>query len=159
MPIPPWIDGIPPLLPYAIGRGYAAYAPDLGIMVENYTDFCVPIFSPNAYFPCVLFNFNHTAYLIAPSANRYGPCCVYRDNWSPPHRDFMQQFEQYYKGSTDNLGKERQVLKQQIDWWVIPQSGWSSVGDHPVFGGFGFARKPLPRYDESTDFDISRIHL
>ncbi|KAM7538769.1 hypothetical protein Aperf_G00000057114 [Anoplocephala perfoliata] len=144
MPIPPWFDGIPPFLPYSIGRGYSVYAPDLGMMVENYTDYCVPIFLPNADFPCVMLNYNHTAYLISPALNHYGPCCVYRPNWSPPRRDFMRQFEKYYQGWTKNLGDKREVLKQTIDWWLIPQPDNRNLHDHPVFGGFGFARKPMP---------------
>ncbi len=153
MPMPPWSDSIPPDLPYAIGRGYAANAADLGIMVENYTDYCVPIFKPNAYFACSLFNYNGTAYMISPRENGYGPCCVYREKWSPPHRAFMFQFDRFYSGETTDLGIKRKVLKQIVDWWVIPQPsqrnrsarGWGHLGDHPVFGGFGFARKPLPR--------------
>ncbi|VDO04668.1 unnamed protein product [Rodentolepis nana] len=144
MPIPPWFDGIPPDLPYSIGRGYAVYASDLDMMVENYTDYCVPIFLPNADFPCVMLNYNHTAYLISPTLNGYGPCCVYRPNWSPPHRDFMRNFEEYYHGSTNVLGEKRKVLNQTIDWWDIPLLESGKPGDHPLFGGFGFARKPLP---------------
>lgn len=145
MQIPPWFDGIPPGLPYSIGRGYSVYAPDLGMMVENYTDYCVPIFLPNADFPCVMFNYNKTAYLISPALNGYGPCCVYRPNWSPPHRDFMKEFDKFYNGTTKNLGDKRTVLKQLIDWWIIPQPGGRNLQDHPVFGGFGFARKPMSR--------------
>nr|CDS31495.1 hypothetical protein HmN_000363300 [Hymenolepis microstoma] len=144
MPIPPWFDGIPPELPYTIGRGYAVYASDLDMMVENYTDYCVPIFLPNSDFPCVMLNYNRTAYLISPTLNGYGPCCVYRPNWSPPHRDFMRNFDQYYRGFTDALGEKRKVLNQTIDWWDIPLPESGKLRDHPVFGGFGFARKLLP---------------
>ncbi|CAL8102919.1 unnamed protein product [Calicophoron daubneyi] len=149
MPLPPWPTVHPPDLPYAIGRGQTWYAADLGITIENYTDYCVPIFEPNSYFPCVFFNYNSTAYFISDVTTGYGPCCVYRKPWSPPHRDFMQQYAAYFNRTTTGLGEG--ILNQTIDWWVIPQneikkrwgkSGWST-SDHPVFGGYGWASTHL----------------
>ncbi|KER26839.1 hypothetical protein T265_05974 [Opisthorchis viverrini] len=145
MPLPPWPAGHPPALPYAIGRGKTWYAADLGIAIEWYTDYCVPIFEPNSYFPCVLFNYNGTAYFISPKYTGYGPCCVYRRHWTPPHRDFMQQYARYYNGSTTKFGDG--VLEQTVDWWIIPQpedAGKKRGSDHPVFGGYGWAREALP---------------
>lgn len=55
----------------------------------------------------------------------------------------MLQFEDYYSGTTDSLGDG--VLNQTVDWWTVPQQP-TGIEDHPVFGGFGFARKPMPRY-------------
>ncbi|KAA3675317.1 uncharacterized protein DEA37_0007491, partial [Paragonimus westermani] len=154
MPLPPWPSVHPPELPYAIGRGRTWYAADLGIMIESYTDYCVPIFEPNSYFPCVMFNYNNTAYFISDKTTGYGPCCVYRKPWAPPHRDFMQQFTHYYNGSTTNLGEG--ILEQMIDWWIIPQVEGRRINglpssvkhdsaDHPVFGGYGWAREQLKR--------------
>ncbi|VEL13819.1 unnamed protein product [Protopolystoma xenopodis] len=120
MPHPPWRGLVPPGLPYAVGRGATWYAWDLGLMVELYLDYCVPIFLPASYFPCTLFNYNRTAYLVAPISSGYGPCCVYRKNWSPVHRDFMSQFANYYDRTTTGFGPG--AFQQTLDWWVIPGS-------------------------------------
>lgn len=142
VPLPPWPKLHPPDLPYAIGRGQTWYAADLGIMIESYTDYCVPIFEPNSYFPCVLFNYNGTAYFISDVNTGYGPCCVYRRPWAPPHRDFMQQFTRYYNGSTNNFGEG--ILHQPIDWWIIPQqSKRVNANGHVVFGGYGWSGRVL----------------
>uniref|UniRef100_A0A0X3P5A7 Uncharacterized protein n=2 Tax=Schistocephalus solidus TaxID=70667 RepID=A0A0X3P5A7_SCHSO len=147
MPMPPWIDAIPPALPYAIGRGSTWYAADLNMAIENYTDYCIPIFKPASYFPCTFINVNSTAYLVSPKEYGYGPCCIYRPNWAIPHRDFMRAFENNYNGSTESLGHG--VLNQTIDWWIIPENTnlffqSKKVKSHPVFGGFGWARKTMP---------------
>ncbi|BHF79888.1 hypothetical protein SprV_0702301200 [Sparganum proliferum] len=147
MPMPPWMDAIPPVLPYAIGRGSTWYAADLNMAIENYTDYCVPIFKPASYFPCAFVNVNSTAYLVSPKEYGYGPCCVYRPNWSIPHRDFMRAFADHYNGSTESVGHG--VLNQTVDWWIIPEDTdllyrSKKVKGHPVFGGFGWARKPMP---------------
>ncbi|CAH8667918.1 unnamed protein product [Schistosoma margrebowiei] len=148
MPLPPWPQIIPPQLPYAVGRGMTWYANDLNIAIEYYEDYCVPIFEPTSYFPCILFNFNHTAYLIAPVDSGYGPCCVYRKSFDIPKRNFMEQFAKYYNGTTEQLGLG--LLNQTIQWWVIPcdngnqykyylkQRNKSSLTSHSVFGGYGW---------------------
>lgn len=148
IPLPPWSTLHPPALPYAIGRGATWFAADLGIMIESYTDYCVPIFEPNSYFPCTLFNYNGTAYFISDKTTGYGPCCVYRKPWSPPHRDFMQQFTHFFNKTTVDFGPG--VFNQTVDWWIIPQEEdkifrKGKIRDHPAFGGYGWARNKLPR--------------
>ncbi|KAA0198018.1 Expressed conserved protein [Fasciolopsis buskii] len=147
IPLPPWSTLHPPALPYAIGRGATWFAADLGIMIESYTDYCVPIFEPNSYFPCTLFNYNGTAYFISDKTTGYGPCCVYRKPWSPPHRDFMQQFTHFFNKTTVDFGPG--VFNQTVDWWIIPQEEdkifrKGKIRDHPAFGGYGWARNKLP---------------
>lgn len=149
MPSPPWSQGHPPELPYVIGRGQSWYAADLEIMVEYYWDYCVPIFEPNSYFPCVMFNYNNTAYFMSDKSTGYGPCCIYRQPWSPPRRDFMQQFTKYYNGTSTGFGPD--VLNQTINWWIIPlderKTKLTNMNKfrikHPVFGGYGWAEKRL----------------
>ncbi|CAH8874175.1 unnamed protein product [Trichobilharzia szidati] len=147
MPLPPWPQNYPPQLPYAVGRGRTWYALDLNIAIEYYQDYCVPIFEPSSYFPCMIFNYNQTAYLMAPTDSGYGPCCVYRKPWGVPHQNFMQTFTHYYSGTTERLGSG--VLNQTIQWWVIPkdddyqnefvkQKNISRRNNHPVFGGYGW---------------------
>ncbi|CAH8641155.1 unnamed protein product [Heterobilharzia americana] len=149
MPLPPWPQNYPPQLPYAVGRGMTWYAIDLDIALEYYQDYCVPIFEPSSYFPCIIFNYNQTAYLIAPTDSGYGPCCVYRKPWGAPHRNFMQTFAHYYNGTTEQLGLG--VLNQTIQWWTIPidddesfqrrhvkQRKKSIKNKHPVFGAYGW---------------------
>ncbi|KAH8868410.1 hypothetical protein EWB00_007642 [Schistosoma japonicum] len=148
MPLPPWSQIIPPQLPYAVGRGMTWYANDLNIAIEYYEDYCVPIFEPASYFPCIMFNYNHTAYLIAPIDSGYGPCCVYRKPFEIPPRNFMNQLTEYYNGTTEHFGLD--LFNQTIQWWIIPpdngnqgrshmkpRSG-SSLTSHPVFGGYGW---------------------
>ncbi|KAL3317756.1 hypothetical protein Ciccas_003584 [Cichlidogyrus casuarinus] len=142
MPIPPWPNGPPPSEPYVVGRGATWYAWDLQIAVEAYEDFCVPVFDPPPYFPCMIFNYKDTAYLVTPPYVSLGPCCVYRPKWSAPHRDFMKTFAQYFDRTTRGFGPG--IMSQEMDWWIIPNEPDSDDPNHKYFGGYGWARKPLP---------------
>lgn len=147
MPLPPWSTIVPPKLPYAVGRGMTWYARDLNIAIERYLDYCVPIFEPSSYFPCTIFNFNKTAYLIAPVSSGYGPCCVYRKPWQIPNKNFMQNFASNFDRTTMNLGKR--IFNQSIDWWIIPNNNnlkRTKFNNHLMFGGYGWTSKPSTKY-------------
>lgn len=129
-PRPPW-NPLPPPIPYAVGKGRTFYDWKAGIALEEYYDFCIPIFHPNSYFPCIMMNYNSTAYLVTPKKFGYGPCCIFRRNFQPPRRNFMQQFGHWFSKSDIRNGR-------LVDWWKIYDKG-------SLFGGYGFTRDANPR--------------
>lgn len=130
---PPWLQLPPRVSSYVLGRGKTWYSWHNRKCIELYLDFCVPIFYPNSYFPCVIFNFNETAYLMTDVKYRYSGCCVYKKPWSPPRPDFMKAFALFYKFNNN-------AFNISTDWWEIPDF---KKGLKVPFGGYGWTGKDM----------------
>ncbi|XP_064648790.1 uncharacterized protein LOC135501001 [Lineus longissimus] len=134
---PPY-DPLPPA-PYEVGRGFSYYDHTVPGLVEEFYDFCLPIFATDYHWPCTFWHRDETSYLMSPTWAPYGPCCIFQKPWKVPDRNFIRVAR--YNNTDVFNGKI-------IDWYVLKPAGypypfaygfyWDNTGSGHIPGSFWF---------------------
>ena len=109
-PIPPYPDG-KMLSPYTAGRGRTYYDWGKLSMLEEYYDFCVPIFVEGFNFTCHFLNVGNISYFITfddrPSWTP--PCCIFGKPWLPPSPSTITGALPFYK--------KAEFYGREVNWY------------------------------------------
>lgn len=110
-----------------------------GMMVESYTDFCLPIFPIPNNFSCKFISLGDVAFFVAgegpdkPSWMKDNPICLFSPKNHPPRRDFVKHLP-YSREDSRRIGPDARAYS----FWVCGNpapNGTCSVGGKTYKGG------------------------
>jgi hypothetical protein len=164
---PPPYDGAPPPQlkagqDYQISHGATYYDSTWrgpsgeGAMMEQYDEWCLPIFAFSNHYSCAFISLGDTAFFLAGNNHPQWmpPVCLFSPLNHPPRQDFISHLP-YSAGDSARLGNR----VQGYSFWVNPGTGNPiQVGTSPdrtddgdILFGYAFMSEPTPdRVDKSA---------
>ncbi len=94
-----------------LGKGMTYYNWNNQSMLEDYYNFCVPIFEEEERknLPCKFLNTNGTSYLL-----QRGTCCIFGQPWNPPNPNFLNEIQSPYFSTSNGT-----VIGRNVNWFIL----------------------------------------
>lgn len=116
-PMPPYSNGAIPT-PHRTGRGRTFYDWRKFALLEEYYDFCVPIFVEGFNFTCHFLNIGNVSYFVTfDDRPSWAPaCCIFGKPWLPPSPSTVSSELPFYK--------KEEFLGRPVNWYrTTPPTG------------------------------------